>query len=91
MINILISTGGSGGHVIPATILYEHLKKDFNIFMSSDNRGFEFLDKDVNESDTITIVHDIITNVFSYERYVEVTAEHKVGPDRCDLATGWIY
>ena len=22
---ILISTGGSGGHVIPATILYEHL------------------------------------------------------------------
>ena len=48
-------------------------------------------DKDVNESDTITIVHDIITNVFSYERYVEVIAEHKVGPDRCDLATGWIY
>ena len=46
MINILISTGGSGGHVIPATILYEHLKKDFNIFMSSDNRGVEFLDKD---------------------------------------------
>ena len=26
MINkILISTGGSGGHVIPAMILYEHL------------------------------------------------------------------
>ena len=28
MKNILISTGGSGGHVIPATILYEHLKKN---------------------------------------------------------------
>ena len=27
MVNLLISTGGSGGHVIPATILYEHLKK----------------------------------------------------------------
>ena len=24
---ILISTGGSGGHVIPAIILYEHLSK----------------------------------------------------------------
>ena len=23
---ILISTGGSGGHVVPATILYNHLK-----------------------------------------------------------------
>ena len=23
---ILISTGGSGGHVVPATILYQHLK-----------------------------------------------------------------
>jgi UDP-N-acetylglucosamine:LPS N-acetylglucosamine transferase len=25
--NFLITTGGSGGHVIPATIIYEHLKK----------------------------------------------------------------
>ena len=37
MKNILISTGGSGGHVIPAIILSEHLKKEFNIFMSSDD------------------------------------------------------
>ena len=46
MKNILISTGGSGGHVIPATILYEHLKDDFNVFMSSDERGIKFLKKD---------------------------------------------
>ena len=45
MVNLLISTGGSGGHVIPATILYEHLKKDFNISISSDERGVRFLDK----------------------------------------------
>ena len=33
MINkILISTGGSGGHVIPATILYEHLSKKNELF-----------------------------------------------------------
>ena len=44
--NILISTGGSGGHVVPATILYNHLKDEFNISMTSDNRGMQFLDGD---------------------------------------------
>jgi UDP-N-acetylglucosamine--N-acetylmuramyl-(pentapeptide) pyrophosphoryl-undecaprenol N-acetylglucosamine transferase len=43
--NILISTGGSGGHVIPATILCEHLKDEFNIFITTDIRGIQFLDK----------------------------------------------
>ena len=46
MINILISTGGTGGHVVPATILYEHLKNKFNLFMTSDDRGIEFIDKE---------------------------------------------
>jgi UDP-N-acetylglucosamine--N-acetylmuramyl-(pentapeptide) pyrophosphoryl-undecaprenol N-acetylglucosamine transferase len=45
MQKILISTGGSGGHVIPATILYEHLKDQFQVAMSTDNRGVKFLDK----------------------------------------------
>ena len=45
MKNILISTGGSGGHVVPATILYEHLKGEFNVFLSSDDRGAQYLDK----------------------------------------------
>ena len=43
---ILISTGGSGGHVIPGTIFYEHLQDEFDIFMISDLRGTKFLDKD---------------------------------------------
>ena len=43
---ILISTGGSGGHVVPATILYEHLKDEFDISITSDHRGIQFLDKD---------------------------------------------
>ncbi len=43
--NILISTGGSGGHVVPATIFYEHLKKIFDVSISSDKRGAKFLDK----------------------------------------------
>jgi len=42
---ILISTGGSGGHVVPATILYEHLKDQFDVSISIDNRGIKFLDK----------------------------------------------
>jgi UDP-N-acetylglucosamine--N-acetylmuramyl-(pentapeptide) pyrophosphoryl-undecaprenol N-acetylglucosamine transferase len=41
--NILISTGGSGGHVVPATIFYEHLKKNFEVNISSDKRGSQFL------------------------------------------------
>ena len=44
---ILISTGGSGGHVIPATILYEHLYEKNDIIISTDNRGFKYLDKNV--------------------------------------------
>ena len=42
---ILISTGGSGGHVVPATILYEHLIDQFNVSISIDHRGMKFLDK----------------------------------------------
>ena len=42
---ILITTGGSGGHVIPAIILYEHLSKKNNVMISTDKRGLKFLDK----------------------------------------------
>ena len=42
---VLISTGGSGGHVVPATILYEHLKGRFQVSLSTDYRGLKFLDK----------------------------------------------
>ena len=41
---ILISTGGSGGHVIPAITIYDHLKDDYNILISSDARGLKYLD-----------------------------------------------
>ena len=42
---ILISTGGSGGHVVPAAILYEHLKNQFHVSISTDNRGMKFLEQ----------------------------------------------
>ena len=40
---ILISTGGSGGHVIPATVLYDHLKTEFEVVLTTDLRGAKFL------------------------------------------------
>ena len=49
----LITTGGSGGHVIPATILYEHLSKDANIFITTDKRGSKYLDKDIYQFEII--------------------------------------
>ena len=42
---ILISTGGSGGHVVPATIFYNHLKNDFEIYLSTDIRGLNFFNQ----------------------------------------------
>jgi len=44
---ILISTGGSGGHTIPAIILYEHLKNDFEIFLTTDKRGTKYINKNI--------------------------------------------
>ena len=46
--NYLISTGGSGGHVIPATILYDHLSKKNNIIISTDKRGVSYLDTNLH-------------------------------------------
>ena len=43
---ILISTGGSGGHVIPATTIYDHLKNKYDIVISTDLRGLKYLDSD---------------------------------------------
>ena len=43
--NFLITTGGSGGHVTPATIFYDHLSKEANLIISIDNRGLKYLDK----------------------------------------------
>ena len=46
---ILISTGGSGGHVIPALILFKHLLKEFDVILTTDKRGFHFFDKKIEK------------------------------------------
>ncbi len=43
---ILISTGGSGGHIIPALILFKHLSNEFEVIISSDLRGLKYIDSD---------------------------------------------
>ena len=45
MKNLLIVTGGSGGHVIPSISLFEHLKKKFKVEIVSDLRGSNYIDK----------------------------------------------
>ena len=45
--NFLITTGGSGGHVLPAKILCEHFSNDANIIISTDKRGLKYLEKDI--------------------------------------------
>ena len=40
---ILITTGGSGGHVMPALILSKHLLKEFDVVIDYDWCLFELL------------------------------------------------
>ena len=44
------------------------------------------VDKDVNESDTVTIISDILAEVFGYDKYVEITSEYAIKKTFCDLA-----
>lgn len=43
-------------------------------------------DKDINESDTVTIISDILSDVFGYDKYVEITSEFAIKKTFCDLA-----
>jgi len=52
---ILISTGGSGGHVIPAMSFYDHLKDNFEVFLITDVRGSKFINSDLYKIKIIDI------------------------------------
>lgn len=43
-------------------------------------------DKDINESDTVTIISDILSDVFGYDKYSEITSEYAIKKTFCDLA-----
>ena len=43
--------------------------------------------RDVGESDTVTIVKDMLADVFGYDKYSELTSEYAIRGTYCDLAT----
>ncbi|TAJ62276.1 type I restriction enzyme HsdR N-terminal domain-containing protein [Brevundimonas sp.] len=42
--------------------------------------------RDVSEADTVTLVKDILAEVFGYDKYAELTSEHLIRGTYCDLA-----
>lgn len=42
--------------------------------------------RDVGEADTVTIIKDILADVFGYDKYSDVTSEHSIRGTFCDLA-----
>lgn len=42
--------------------------------------------KDVNESDTVVMINDLLGDLFGYEKYFEVTSEFAIRGTYCDLA-----
>lgn len=42
--------------------------------------------RDVNESDTVVIVTDVLQELFGYDKFKEITSEHSIRGTFCDLA-----
>lgn len=43
--------------------------------------------RDVGEADTVTIVKDMLSDIFGYDKYSELTSEYAIRGTYCDLAT----
>lgn len=42
--------------------------------------------KDINESDTVVIITDMLTELFGFDKYSEITSEYAIKKTFCDLA-----
>lgn len=42
--------------------------------------------RDVGESDTVTIIKDMLSEIFGYDKYSEITSEYAIRGTYCDLA-----
>jgi hypothetical protein len=42
--------------------------------------------RDVSEADTVTLVKDLLAEVFGYDKYADLTSEHSIRGTYCDLA-----
>lgn len=43
--------------------------------------------RDVGEADTVTIIKDMLSDIFGYDKYTDLTSEHAIRGTYCDLAT----
>lgn len=59
--------------------LSENLKKYKRVLTNAQK-------KDVNESDTVTIITDMLEDIFGYDKYAEITREQAIRGTFCDLA-----
>jgi hypothetical protein len=42
--------------------------------------------RDINESDTVVVMIDILSHVFGFDKYSDITTEHAIKGTYCDLA-----
>ena len=62
---ILIITGGTGGHVIPAINFFNYLKNNSNnVFLITDNRGYKYIGN-ILRSDPNRLVYRVVTNKYT--------------------------
>lgn len=50
------------------------------------NQLIKARDKDINESDTVAIINDILSDVFGYKKFEDITSEYAIKKTFCDLA-----
>ena len=43
-------------------------------------------DRDINESDTVVIITDMLSNLFGFDKYTDITSEYAIRGTFCDLA-----
>jgi hypothetical protein len=42
--------------------------------------------RDISEADTVTVIKDMLTDIFGYDKYAELTSEQQIRGTFCDLA-----
>ncbi|MBA4317302.1 MAG: restriction endonuclease subunit R [Flavobacterium sp.] len=66
-----------------STKVYERLSAGIKKFQPILNTAKS---RDVNESDTVIIITDMLSEIFGYDKYSEITSEFSIRSTYCDLA-----
>lgn len=69
----------------------EKLPKRFIERVAKNLRGYQAViesqrKRDVSEADTVTVIKDVLADIFGYDKYAELTSEHQIRGTFCDLA-----